>query len=45
MSFQSKKINVTVALIAMILVSQLSHAQLNLITDIPNRNTISLDVK
>ena len=45
MLFQTKKINVTIAIVAMILISQLSQAQLNLITDIPNRNTVSLDGK
>ena len=45
MSFQTKHINVTVTTVAMILICQLSQAQVNLITDIPNRNTISLDGK
>ena len=45
MPFQTKHILVTVAMAAMLLIGQLTYAQLNLLTDIPNRNTISLDGK
>ena len=45
MPFQTKHIHVTVAMAAMLLIGQLTSAQLNLLTDIPNRKTISLDGK
>jgi beta-glucuronidase len=45
MPFQKKHILVAVAMAAMLLIGQLTYAQLNLLTDIPNRNTISLDGK
>ncbi|MGN6543264.1 MAG: glycoside hydrolase family 2 protein [Ginsengibacter sp.] len=45
MPFQKKHILVTVAMAALLLIGQLTYAQLNLLTDIPNRNTISLDGK
>ncbi|HXS57444.1 MAG TPA: glycoside hydrolase family 2 TIM barrel-domain containing protein [Hanamia sp.] len=45
MPFQTKKIHISVAIVALMLTCQLSQAQLNLITDIPNRNAISLDGK
>jgi beta-glucuronidase len=45
MSFQTKHVHITVAIATMILSCHLSNAQLNLLTDIPNRNAISLDGK
>jgi beta-glucuronidase len=45
MPFQTKHLKFTVAIAAIILICQLSQAQINLITDIPNRNTTSLDGK
>ena len=45
MPFQTKHIHVAIAILAMMLICQLSHAQLNLLTDIPNRSAISLDGK
>ncbi|HUZ57238.1 MAG TPA: glycoside hydrolase family 2 TIM barrel-domain containing protein [Hanamia sp.] len=45
MIFQFEKINKIFPVILMCLMFQSTKAQLNLITDIPNRNTISLDGK
>lgn len=45
MIFQFKKFNKIIPVILMCLVFQSTQAQLNLLTDIPNRNTISLDAK
>jgi beta-glucuronidase len=45
MPFQTKQIQVTVAMAALMLIAQFTNAQVNLLTDIPNRKTISLDGK
>jgi len=45
MPYPTKQINIAIVTVAMMLICQLSHAQLNLITDIANRNAVSLDGK
>ena len=45
MLFQIKRFKNTVVLVVMIFVYHSSHAQLTLLTDIPNRNRVSLDGK